>query len=136
MGRPTRETAAYRDDPDALSMHTTPDDFSYDDAPEISGLPPAYTDDASSSRPIPRHVPPPPSNRMDHDNGYQLSGGKPVVCDVSNLMDSRYDSDPVYLEQAIREMALTSPAPLVYIMGTHPLCYSELLYLNLSRIPQ
>jgi len=56
---------------------------------------------------------------MDHDNGYELSGGKPVVCDVSNLMDSRYDTDPVYLEQAIREMALTSPAPLVYIMGSH-----------------
>ncbi|KAF2500975.1 hypothetical protein BU16DRAFT_522049 [Lophium mytilinum] len=122
MGRPTRDSEAFRDDPDALSMHTTPDDFNYDDAPEISGLPPAYTDDvggSSSTRPAPRHIPPPPSNRMDHDAGYSLSGGKPVVCEVSNVMDSRYDTDPVYLEQAIREMAMTAPEPLVYIMGHH-----------------
>jgi hypothetical protein len=100
-------------------MHTTPDDFTYDDAPEISGLPPAYTDDAGPARAAPRHIPPPPSNLMDHDAGYSLRGNKPVVCETATLMDARYDTDPVYLEQSIREMARTSPTPLVYIMGTY-----------------
>lgn len=120
MGRTAPAAPPYRDDPDAVSLHTTPDDYDYD-APEISGLPPSYADSEISSAPaapILRHVPP-PSTRMDHNNVVKLSGGKPQVCETHTIQDSRYDTDPVYLEQAIRELAAQAPTPLVYIMGHH-----------------
>ncbi|KAF2727167.1 hypothetical protein EJ04DRAFT_517437 [Polyplosphaeria fusca] len=110
----------YRDDPDAVSLHTTPDDYDYD-APEITGLPPSYADSEASSSaaaPVLRHVPP-PSSRMDHNNAVRLSGGKPQVCETQTVLDARYDSDPVYLEEGIRELAKQAPLPLVYIMGHH-----------------
>ncbi|OCK79284.1 hypothetical protein K432DRAFT_355238 [Lepidopterella palustris CBS 459.81] len=118
MGRPTRDTEAFRDEPDSMSLHTTPDDFNYDDAPEISGLPPSYVDDAATARLPPRHLPP-PSSRIDHNNWFQLSGNKPVVGEVQNLMDARYDSDPIYLEEGIKTMAKVAPTPLIYIIGSH-----------------
>jgi hypothetical protein len=34
-------------------------------------------------------------------------------------MDTRYDTDPVFLESALRTFAETAPIPLIYIMGTH-----------------
>jgi hypothetical protein len=122
MGVP-RSTSApgYRDDPDAVSLHTTPDDYSYDDAPEISGLPPSYTDsegESVSTAPLIRHIPP-PSSRMDHNNTVRITRGKPQVCETQNLFDARYDTDPVYLEEGIRTFAKEAPIPLVYIMGTH-----------------
>ncbi|KAF2191386.1 hypothetical protein K469DRAFT_720391 [Zopfia rhizophila CBS 207.26] len=121
MGIPTRNIQEYRDDPEAVSLHSTPEDYSYDDAPEISGLPPSYADSetgASSAPPTVRHIPP-PSTRMDHNNEVMFSMGKPRVCDTQTLMDARYDMDPVYLEEGIRSFANTPPIPLVYIMGTH-----------------
>lgn len=129
MGGPQPLTGEYRDD-DALSLHTTPDDYTYDDAPEISGLPPSYEDSegdvipaAGPSRPI-RHVPPPrehiyTSQRVNHDKGYNESGGKIKVLNTQNIMEARYDSDPEYLEQGIKAMAQVPPNPLIYIVGTH-----------------
>ncbi|KAJ4363285.1 hypothetical protein N0V95_001188 [Ascochyta clinopodiicola] len=113
----------YRDDPDAVSLHTTPDDYAYDDAPEISGLPglpPSYADseaDASTPRAPIRHIPP-PTTRTDH-NSPSFRNGKPQVCSTSTYMDARYDSDPVFLENALHSFAATAPVPLIYIMGTH-----------------
>jgi len=124
MGRATPESSgAYRDDPDAVSLHTTPDGYIFDDAPEISGLPPSYSDseDAASATPalpVIRHIPP-GRNRKDHNKWYSLSGGVPQVCDTWKLMDSRYDTDPVYLEEDILLLSRTPPNPLIYIMGTH-----------------
>lgn len=52
MSKHTPSTSRYRDDPeegDAVSLHTTPDDYDYDDAPEL----PSYSDSeaaASASR--------------------------------------------------------------------------------------
>lgn len=124
MGRanPTLAAApAYRDDPDAVSLHTTPDDYTYDDAPEITGLPPSYADSQVGSVEVPtvpsRH-PPPPSNRMNHGN-YTLKMGRPEVHETQTLMDARYDTDAAYLEEGIRSFATDAPWPLVYIMGTH-----------------
>ncbi|KAJ4378178.1 hypothetical protein N0V83_001012 [Neocucurbitaria cava] len=123
MGRASRTGVAegYRDDPDAVSLHTTPDDYTYDDAPEITGLPPSYADseaDSSAAAVVPiRHVPP-PTTRTDHNNpGFR--NGKPVVCETTTYMDPRYDTDPVFLEETIRSCAQSAPVPLVYIMGTH-----------------
>ncbi|KAF2111747.1 hypothetical protein BDV96DRAFT_581699 [Lophiotrema nucula] len=120
MGR-TTAAPAYRDDPDAVSLHTTPEDYNYDDAPEITGLPPSYADSeagSASTAPVLQHVPP-PSRRMDHNSEVHLSGGKPKVCETQTIQDGRYDTDPVYLEEGIRELAKQAPVPLVYIMGHH-----------------
>jgi hypothetical protein len=111
---------AYRDDPDAVSLHTTPDDYSYDDAPEFSGLPPSYTDSEASTAPISapiRHVPP-PSTRTNHDNP-AFKNGKPVVCETETIMDSKLDNDPDALEQRICHAGNDMPTPYIYIMGTH-----------------
>lgn len=118
--------AQYRDDPDAVSLHTTPEDYTYDDAPEITGLPPSYADSQGDSADLPtaatapiRHIPP-PSGRRDHNNDmYTIKNGKPQVNETQTLMDPRYDTDPVYLEEGIRQFALEAPTPLVYIVGTH-----------------
>jgi hypothetical protein len=121
----------YRDDPDAVSLHTTPDDYTYDDAPEITGLPPSYADSqgGGSSAAVPsapvRHLSP-PSSRMNHGN-FTLKMGKPQVCETQTLMDARYDSDAVYLDEGIRSFAQNAPYPLVYIMVSHLL---EKLYLK------
>lgn len=109
----------YRDDPDAVSLHTTPDDYSYGDAPELNE-PPSYADsevDAAAPRPLIQHVPP-PTTRTDH-NSPSFRKGKPQVCTTSTYMDKRYDTDPVFLETALRSFASTAPVPLIYIMGTH-----------------
>ncbi|OAL00561.1 hypothetical protein IQ06DRAFT_293871 [Phaeosphaeriaceae sp. SRC1lsM3a] len=122
MGKATRPAEVYRDDPDAVSMHTTPDDYTYDDAPEISGLPPSYTDSeientaSASSAPI-RHVPP-PTTKTNH-NSPKFKGGQPVVHETSTCMSAELDSDPVKFEKAVRDFAKHPPTPYIYIMGTH-----------------
>lgn len=125
MGRSSQSAPPaqeYRDDPDAVSLHTTPDDYTYDDAPEITGLPPSYEDSEADSFstavavPI-RHVPP-PTTRTDHSNpGFK--NGKPIVYETTTYMESRYDTNPVLLEDIIRKCADVAPVPLVYIMGSH-----------------
>ncbi|KAF2244311.1 hypothetical protein BU26DRAFT_522980 [Trematosphaeria pertusa] len=122
MGRTNPPTEGYRDDPDAVSLHTTPDDYTYDDAPEITGLPPSYADSQGDAAEVPaapiRHIPP-PSRRVDHNNGVTIKMGKPQVCETQTLTDPRYDKDPLYLEEGIRSFARDAPFPLIYIMGTH-----------------
>lgn len=121
MGRATDPAPAYRDDPDAVSMHTTPDDYTYDDAPEFSGLPPSYADSEADSTAItaaPIHHVTPPTTRTNH-NRPSFKNGKPVVCETSTHMDARLDTDPVFLENTIREHAQTPPVQLIYIMGNH-----------------
>lgn len=120
MGRASRPAEEFRDDPDAVSLRTTPHDYDYQDAPDISGLPPPYTDSEADSSPaiVPiRHVPP-PTTRTDHNNP-SFRNGKPCIYETVDYMDPRYDTDPVFLEEAIRTCAQTAPVPLIYIMGTH-----------------
>ena len=124
MGRPTAPPPSYRDDPDAVSLHTTPDDYTYDDAPEISGLPPSYTDSEADSTltPLisatPIHHVTPPTIRTDHSKP-SFKNGKPTVCDTTNVMDPLYSADPAALEDAVLRFARVAPTPLIYIMGTH-----------------
>lgn len=123
MGRSSDPPPSYRDDPEAVSLHTTPDDYAYDDAPEISGLPPSYTDSeaGNSSTALPeipiRHYLP-PTARTNH-NKPSFKNGKPVVASTVNVLDPRYDTNPSELESAIRTFANDAPVPLIYIMGTH-----------------
>ncbi|KAL6711183.1 hypothetical protein ACN47E_005714 [Coniothyrium glycines] len=120
MGRATTPTAPYRDDPDAVSLHTTPDEYTYDDAPEIDGLPPSYADSEADitapAFPI-QHVTP-PTTRTNHNNP-AYRNGRPVICDTTNHMDRQLDADPVLLESLIRSNVHDAPVPLIYIMGTH-----------------
>lgn len=121
MGRAT-QPPAYRDEPDAVSLHTTPDDYTYDDAPEISGLPPSYADNESESAastviPHIRHVPP-PTTRTNHSSP-SFRNGKPVVCETMNWADASVDYDPRLFEDCIKSFALSAPVPYIYIMGTH-----------------
>lgn len=122
MGKATQAPPAYRDDPDAVSLHTTPDDYTYDDAPEISGLPPSYTDsEAGSSTPIvtqPIHHVPPPATRTNH-NSPTYKNGVPVVCETLHILNRELDHNPDALESFIRNSALSAPTPYIYIMGTH-----------------
>lgn len=124
MGRTAPPTQSYRDDPDAVSLHTTPDDYNYDDAPEISGLPPSYADveeeSTAAARPIIQHITPSKwqFKHMDHNN-VVMSRGKPQVCHTQNIMDALCDADPQTLEQEVRALGHRAPNPFVYIMGTH-----------------
>lgn len=123
MGRATRPAEGYRDDPDAVSMHTTPDDYDYDDAPEITDLPPSYADSESvgtapSYPPAIRHLTP-PTTRTDHNNP-TFKNAKPVVLETITHMEPRLDTSASELEQYIRaEWAGELPTPYIYIMGTH-----------------
>lgn len=121
MGRATDPAPEYRDDPDAVSLHTTPDNYEYEDAPDISGLPPSYTDSEAGSvaafhAPI-RHVPP-PTTRTNHDSP-SFKNGVPVVCETLNYMTALVDSDPAMLESVVKGNAEIAPSPYVYIMGSH-----------------
>ncbi|KAI4700622.1 hypothetical protein J4E81_003583 [Alternaria sp. BMP 2799] len=123
MGRPSDPPPSYRDDPDAVSLHTTPDDYTYDDAPEISGLPPSYTDSEAgasgtpaSSMPI-HHIAPPTTSTNHAKPSFK--NGNPVVNTTINVQDPLYDNDPAALENSIRLLAEAAPTPLIYIMGTH-----------------
>jgi hypothetical protein len=122
MGKATQAPPAYRDDPDAVSLHTTPDDYTYDDAPEISGFPPSYADSETGSltpivAPPIQHVTP-PSTRTNH-NSPTYKHGVPVVSETQYVMDPNLDRDPVMLEDFIKSKANSAPTPYIYIMGTH-----------------
>lgn len=123
MRKPAHPPPSYTDDPDAVSLHTTPDDYPYADLPEPSGLPPSYDDSEASNLAavapaIPIHHVAPATTRTDH-NVASFKNGKPCVIETLNVMEPTYDTDPTQLEDAIRSYARISPVPVVYIMGTH-----------------
>ncbi|KAF2852291.1 hypothetical protein T440DRAFT_466988 [Plenodomus tracheiphilus IPT5] len=124
MGRTTTPTPAYHDDPDAVSLHTTPDDYAYTDAPDLNDttLPPSYADSEVSSAPAafttPIHHLPPPTTRTNHASP-SFKNGHPVVCSTQTLLDPLLDNDPVLLEKTIRANAQTAPVQYIYIIGTH-----------------
>ncbi|PVI07349.1 hypothetical protein DM02DRAFT_608887 [Periconia macrospinosa] len=131
MGKPSNldvpRGSGYRDDAEALSLHTTPDDYDYDDVPDTQGLlPPSYNESqgessgasASDSVAVNRHTLP-QTGRKDHNRDVTIKNGHPEVCENVIVMDPQYDHDPVYLEKGIRDFAQMAPSPLIYIMGTH-----------------
>lgn len=123
MGKARPSSAPYRDDPDAVSLHTTPDDYSYDDASDVRGMPPPYADSqASSSAVAPGSFVsrrPDTSKRSCHQEAFMFKNGKPKVPETLTCSNPRYDTDPVYLEERVLSLAHEAPFPLVYILGTH-----------------
>lgn len=120
MGRAPVPTPAYRDDPDAVSLDTTPDGYVY--PVDNTNLPPSYADSEASntpafSAPI-NYLPPPPTTRTNHASP-SFKHGYPVVCSTLNLTDPLLDNDPVLLEKTIRANARIPPVQYIYIMGTH-----------------
>lgn len=108
----------YRDDPDALSLHTTPEDYVVDDAPESAGSPPSYADSTDHPPSAIHHITP-ISGRTDHSTYVSIKNGKPQVTETQIQSNPRYDTDPVFLEDTVRSLAQEAPFPLLYIMGTH-----------------
>lgn len=92
MGKPTLSVpkgVGYRDDSEALSLHTTPDDYDYDDVPDTQGLlPPSYHESqgesssasGANSSSEPRHILP-QSGRTDHSTEVAMKNGHPQVCE-------------------------------------------------------
>ncbi|KAF2644684.1 hypothetical protein P280DRAFT_177811 [Massarina eburnea CBS 473.64] len=130
MGKPSLAPPSYRDDPEALSLHTTPDDYDYEDTPDTQGLlPPSYNDSqgessgsVSGSLPgayVPIRHTVPATKRIDHQQDVSIKNGVPQVCESTGVMDVRCDTDPAYLEEYVRSFAAQPPQPLVYILGTH-----------------
>ncbi|RMZ33118.1 hypothetical protein D0859_02755 [Hortaea werneckii] len=134
MGKPadTKSKPAppqqYRDDPDAVSMHTTPDDYHYDDAPEL----PSYDDSeaaASTSLEEETAFPPPP---QDEYAPIQPPKG-PTVSQWSNecgttsininettiRMDERLNDANELLTYVRGYLAAVPPRPCVRITGWH-----------------
>ncbi|KAF2761046.1 hypothetical protein EJ05DRAFT_535904 [Pseudovirgaria hyperparasitica] len=139
MGAP--KGTSYRDDPDAVSLHTTPGD-SYDDNDGGDG-----GDNASSSFPsMPNSAPPvytPTSNAQtdadpnDPAYAFRSLGTSAPEChityqskrifakrtrianEVASLQDARADTDPAFLQRWIEAMAREAPAPYIHIIGNH-----------------
>lgn len=127
----------YRDDPDAVSLHTTPDDYVYEDAPDVPLLPPSYSESTVQSGPA---LAPTPYDgdwvvaateleepdhgvvmyyNQDHDRGVSLSKGVPQIFETQNLLESNNDNNSQQFEDRLHQLSHVPPRPLVYIMGTH-----------------
>lgn len=128
MGKPTA-SQGYRDEPDqdALSMHTTRDDYEYDDAPAL----PSYSDSeaaaAASSSSAFHSDAPSRSETIAQDpyqtmrsNGLHMSGGKVRNTNEIGIRMEPHLTDPEKLQKYIENyIRVVPPSPLVRIVGTH-----------------
>jgi hypothetical protein len=128
MGKPTQQP--YKDDPDAVSMHTTPDDYEYAEPSASTDDLPSYNDSeaAASSSTIPQHItsataqapPPEPYNVIANPTSPHVNYSKPTNTGAVTIrMDERL-TDPVELERYISDyMRAMPPRPIVRIHGWH-----------------
>lgn len=118
MGKPVVQPQAYRDDPDAVSLHSTPAP-DYDDVAQIE--PPAYTDDMAQAGPSAPFNILNATQRVEISESHSEFLGKPinVVKGVQNFIEPRCDDDPAYLEQYIKQLSGLAPNPTIHIVGTH-----------------
>ncbi|KAF5024478.1 hypothetical protein F66182_3418 [Fusarium sp. NRRL 66182] len=141
MGRQP-SSSHYRDDPDALSLHTTTGDAFTDsvadDVLDMGSPPPAYDDAAaaeSSVFAVGAHVE--ARNLAHREEGNYFTGTTApeshitstsrrignkrtrIANEVNRLQDQRSDADPGFLEDWIRLMAQLPPSPYIHIVGTH-----------------
>ncbi|KAK5727497.1 hypothetical protein LTR15_003393 [Elasticomyces elasticus] len=130
MGKPTAKApppAQYRDDPDdAVSMHTTPDDYQYDDIPD----PPSYSDSeavATSSNgvnstgqdapPLDEYAVIPAGSTT---NFRTQSRGKVVTGSETTIrMDERLEDPKELYNYITKALALLSPKIQVRVRGWH-----------------
>ena len=128
MGKPTQPP--YKDDPDAVSMHTTPDDYEYAEPSGSADDLPSYNDSeavASSSTTtlnvIPTNTPatpPEPYSVIQYPAGPQGTYTKSTNPGAVTIrMDERLN-DPAELESYITDyMRAMPPRPVVRIYGWH-----------------
>lgn len=132
MGKPAQQP--YKDDPDAVSMHTTPDDYEYAEPSSSTDDLPSYNDSeaaASSSNTAPatpsqatQATPPEPYNVIAYPSGPRGTNGfaynKPTNPGAVTIrMDERL-TDPQNLEAYIMDyMRAMPPRPIVRVYGWH-----------------
>ncbi|KPM41475.1 hypothetical protein AK830_g5093 [Neonectria ditissima] len=142
MGGPPSPSRGYRDDPDALSMHTTRGDIFTDDAaedvPDIADVPPPAYDDATvdGDTAWPTGSPEPRNTNLQVDDVFYTGVSAPqthvtstskrigekrtrIANEVISLQDQRSDADPGFLESWVKLMARLPPSPYIHIVGTH-----------------
>lgn len=133
MGKPSAQEP-YRDDPDAVSMHTTPDDYEYAEPSKLTEELPSYNDSeaaASSSTTTAEDIPQAnhstpvePYNVISYPGGPKGNNvtifNKPTnSCEITIRMDERLN-DPVELHAYIMDyMRAMPPRPVVRIQGWH-----------------
>ncbi|RSL77750.1 hypothetical protein CEP51_008788 [Fusarium floridanum] len=130
--------SGFRDDPDALSMHTTNGEAAYTDAVDDDDAAPPYTPfDSGTIRP-----PPPTGPQFRNPDGddeeipyftgvtepeshfaftsYRIGNKRTRIGnEVIHLQDQRSDADPQFLETWINMMSALPPSPYIHIVGTH-----------------
>ncbi|KAJ4223430.1 hypothetical protein NW759_006064 [Fusarium solani] len=138
MSGPRPKSSGFRDDPDALSMHTT-DGEAYTDAvaeDAADDAAPPYTPvDNSTIRPTP--TAPQVRNPYAEDEdlywtgvtepeshfaftSYRIGNKRTRIGnEVIHLQDKRSDADPQFLGSWIKLMARLPPSPYIHIVGTH-----------------
>lgn len=138
MSGPRPKSSGFRDDPDALSMHTT-DGEAYTDAvaeDAADDAAPPYTPvDNSAIRPPPT-APQVRNPYADDEDLYWTGVTEPeshfaftsyrignkrtrIGNEVIHLQDKRSDADPQFLGSWIKLMARLPPSPYIHIVGTH-----------------
>ncbi|KAJ4317192.1 hypothetical protein N0V84_007496 [Fusarium piperis] len=134
MSGPRPKSRGFRDDPEALSMHTTDGD-TYTDAVD-DDAPPIYAPvDNAAVRPPPT-APQARNPYLDDEDLYFTGVSDPethfartsyrignkrahIGNEVIRLQDKRSDADPVFLEAWVKMVALLAPSPYIHIVGTH-----------------
>lgn len=130
---PVSPAASYRDDPDALSMHTTRSDYEYEDAPELDDVPqlPSYDEsvtagaaaEASSASPSQlvdeyQVITAPKSNRK-WGTKHTHSPHKAVGSKTSIRMDERLMEAKELYEYVENYLKMIPPRPSIRIQGWH-----------------
>jgi len=127
MGKPTptKDIAApaqqYRDDADDVSMHTTRDDYEYDDVPEL----PSYADSeaaaSSDHLTIPSNEQPPQdeyASLQQPVNGWRQN--KAITTNETTIrMDERLDGPEQLYNYLTTYLRLVPPKPAVRLTGYH-----------------
>lgn len=125
MGKPTQPP--YKDDPDAVSMHTTPDDYDYaepsastDDLPSYNDSEAAASSSTTTHNVAPQPAPATPAPPYDAIAYPSAPYSKPTNSGAVTIrMDERLN-DPVELEAYIADyMRAMPPRPIVRIHGWH-----------------
>lgn len=124
------QKAGYRDDPDAVSLHTTPDDARYaDDTPDLHDTnvsPPTYTEtthyvdpadgrfDQNGINPVQTHFAGTSTTRSVFGKNKTRIAGEHV-----RMIHTPADTDPQYLQEWVEYMSRQAPSPYIDIVGTH-----------------
>lgn len=104
---------------DAASIYTQPEDaislYTQQSEDEMNDTPPAYSDASGSATEPLLLVRPARRTNRKHDDPRPFK----QYDELEMLMDSRFDTDPVYAEEMVREWCTIPAAQIIRIRGTH-----------------